>query len=1073
MKKFYRFAFVALAAVAALAVDAKGLRKFPKLEFKSQPGVMANAPSNIGPIGDKDKGFLFYAASLVDYSTHARGWYSFRSGEPWAMDKITTWHPGDEYNRYGLRCGTWGGDAYYGYFTEVFSTTELPTSFVKIDPATGQVTTIKAISEGEDLYDNWPMIYDMAWNPVNGDLYAYGQAYDDTGNGHTALYLVDRETGGLEKIYDFESISMGMAVDMDGVLWTEMGVYNPKNLAERTGTRLISWDPETLVKKDSVDFSEYGEKFTGYGYYGSMQFDHTTGKLYYIGVRDEYLRQTFFEVNTKTGELTSVGSVNGTYVGMYIPYLEADRRDAPAQVDGLTAVPNSKGELSDTLKWVNPSFQWNRDELKKLAEVLVFRKGTDAPVATLAASPDMIGKEMSWIDENAEAGVNTYYVVACSEKGVKGVKDSVRVYCGEDIPGSVPNISVAKAANGLAVSWDAPVEGINRGYVDPNAMTYDVLRVPDSVVVAHGIADRTFTDTNLGDAQMYSYSVKAKNSVGEGEYTRSSQSVFAGRPYTPPFSLGFDSYDISQAWTVIGSSGYPAIYWSTDQNNKGYMCVPSWMSLDDWLISPSMQLEGGKRYKVLTTIQTNTDMWPSSATHNFSLTYGRGLTAADQTNVMLEEKDFRVTELGAVATLESYIDASESGIYYYGFHATSTDAQNANDDLRFYGISVEEVHNKDLAVDGLDNIAEATFKAGNVCNVAVVNKGREAVSAYKVRIARVSDGGLVDLGEASKTDVLEPGQSVNVPVTFSPDLEEDMDIVGLVECEGDENEKNDTSEVHHITVLPEGTASFNVLVEGDGSNVDTRVPMSFVASQSTSQTIYLASELGNADDSKISRLAYEYDSNDGVAEPLGPVSVSVYMSNTDAEEFGSISELVPTSDQTLVYEGEVTVNPGKDQKMAMNFQTPFEYKKGKNLCITVVKDGVVGNDYPALFKIFNSSWNLPDAPKRTLRLDGYSNAVTEVPVLHLAVTPNGGGTGVEDIVAAPAVWYDAVAKQISFNGAKVKKAALYDVSGKTVAVFNLSNGASSFYVNVPAGLYIVSLTDCDGLSSNVKINVSK
>lgn len=56
---------------------------------------------------------------------------------------------------------------------------------------------------------------------------------------------------------------------------------------------------------------------------------------------------------------------------------------------------------------------------------------------------------------------------------------------------------------------------------------------------------------------------------------------------------------------------------------------------------------------------------------------------------------------------------------------------------------------------------------------------------------------------------------------------------------------------------------------------------------------------------------------------------------------------------TQVYEGSVTINPGTNF-MSFILSEEFEYKKDKNLCIAVVKNGLVGNDYPALFKMFNN-----------------------------------------------------------------------------------------------------------------------
>ena len=319
-------------------------------------------------------------------------------------------------------------------------------------------------------------------------------------------------------------------------------------------------------------------------------------------------------------------------------------------------------------------------------------------------------------------------------------------------------------------------------------------------------------------------------------------------------------------------------------------------------------------------------------------------------------------------------------------------------------------------------------------------------------------------------ETIEPGKSKVVPVKFRPDLEEDMNIVAIVKTDGDTNVANDTTKVHTISILPEGTMPFNVHVEGNYPGQDTRIPMSFMTNQSTCQIIYLASELGNPDDSKITRLSYEYNSDN--AETLGPVSVMIYMSNTDRASYATTDELIQTSNQELVCEAQASINPGNDQKMVFNFSTPFEYKKGKNLCVTTVKSGLVGKEFPALFKIYNDSWNAPaNTPKRTVRIDNGSNLMTNIPITNLAVVNKTSGLE-KEITVASAMWYDSENRTLNFNGSQIRKAQLYDVSGKLVASYNV-NGVASYRLNVKQGLYVVRALTVEGENVSVKLNIGK
>ena len=1083
MKKFYRLALFAVVAMSTLTASAQGVRKFPSsyAAFEGAEKAKAFKADKVGAINDKERGMHFYAASYNDPSKK-RGWYSLYSANPYKdYEKLAEWFPKDETNFRGIQCGTWAGDAYYGYVARIYTFITQPQNWVKLDPAVGELDSLASYKAGDPLFDQWYQddgqmgnkgceLYCMTWNPVNGDIYAFGKTTMENGNGATSLWLVDKATGNITHMYDLSFMSFAMAVDMDGNLWVEKPEWDSETM-KRTATYLVCLDPEDGNEIKQVKLKdEWGQVYEGYDFYGTMSFDYTTGDLYWIACPYDTYTQALYKVDTETGVMKYHG-LPMTYLGMYIPYLTADSRTAPAQVGELTATPDATGAFKATLEWTNPTLQWNKSELTKLSEILIYRKSKDEEklVATLPASADKIGQKMTWTDENAIEGINTYYVVACSEKDVKGVKDSVRVYCGEDIPGAVGNITLAKSGTGVKVSWEAPTEGLNNGYVDAANIKYDVKRIPDEVVVAKDITATEFLDENLGDMQMYYYEVMAKNAVGEGKYTRSMDGVFAGRPYEPPFALDFASYDVSQAWTSIPQFN---VYWKTDPYGKGYMSFP-YYSENNWLISPAIHLEAGKRYKITQLIQTNTDKWPSDATHDFTITLGKEATAEGQTIEVHKEEGFAVREYQATATIECYADITETGTYYYGFHETSTTSKMQNDGLRFYNMSIEEVHDNDLAATSMGQLEEATYNTDNVCNVTVENKGKNDISNYSVTVARVAeDGKAVVLGESGEgNEMVKAGKSKVVKVTFRPDLEEDMNVVAYVKAEGDTYAKNDTTEIHTITVLPEGTLPFNVHVEGNYVGQITRIPMSFMANQSTSQSIYLAEELGNPEDGKITRLSYEYDGN-GITETLGPVNVMVYMSNTDKEAYADASELVATDAQTLVYDGEVNIKPGKDQKMVMNFSTPFEYKKGSNLCVTIVKSGLVGNDFPALFKVFNDSWNAPsNTPKRTIRLDTGAAAVQmEMPVTNFALKDF--TTGLKEITATSAMWYDASNNTINFNGNQVKSAQLYDVSGKMVSSYNVS-GLASYRLNVKAGLYIVRAVTVDGENVSVKLNIAK
>lgn len=1045
-----KLSLLLLAAFTSLPFVSAQNGSFPEVRTKADYGQQPNKViQKVSPNADKERGTLMYATTLDDYFTE-RGWYEIRAFEPGSATKIKTWAPGTWSYVDGLRCGAWGGDAYYAYYVYQYDLgQDYPKSFVKVDVKTGELETIVDFKAGDDLMDNWRkyVLYCMTYNPVKDELYALGQ--DQVSS---TLYSIDRTTGQPTKLHSFDFISFGMAVDMEGNLWIQKTLAEGANV---TGAELLCMDTETFTVKKTLTPTRNGSNFST-GYYGTMSFDYTTGELYWIALDIKQTNQQLYKVNLEDGSMESYGSFWGSFVGLYIPYMVPEKPEAPARVIDLAAEPDMTGAMKSTLTWTNPSLQWNKAPLTDMTTVEIYKKGNETPVATVDAA-GKVGQQMEWADENAVEGINTYYVVPCNEYG-KGIKDSINVFVGEDLPGQVTNITIENLGESVVLSWDVPEIGLNEGYVNVEGMKYNVVRYPDGLELAKEISERTFTDTNFEGQKGYYYTIQAINSKGAGEIAET-EMVVAGKPYTTPASFSFAEEIDSKAWTNLG-----AWEWSPGvQTGDERMITMINERNDNWLISPDLALEGGKTYKVITTIKT--DVGPVGCLYDFKFAMGQGKTADAMTNVLYEEKDHIVNSYYYVETFENYIDIAETGNYNYGIEVSRI---TGGDTFSFLGMSIEEVHDADLEAVELTGFIDAIYNYDNTCKLVVRNKGKNTASEYKVKVARVAeDGSLVVLGETSEVPSIEPFATAEVEITYSPDSESDMEIVGVVEIEGDGNEENNVTEKYPLTVLPEGIVEFNRLITDEANlSEDTRMPLSFITDQSMSQSIYYASEINAGSDSWIQRIAFEYRGND-ITSVLGPVSVKIYMCNTDKEIYSTETEAIPVDDMQLVYEGEVTINPGTNT-MAFILSEAFEYSKDKNLCVCIVKTGLVGNDYPALFKTFTTS----ESACRTLYQDKNNMNYWKVPVLQLAVKEK---IGVEKTIeiGASAIWYDAASSSLNFSDDSVETVYVYDFSGKMVGAYNVAEGVSSLPVDLASGLYVVRTVNAEDAVKTAKISVLK
>lgn len=527
-----------------------------------------------------------YATTLDDYYNQERGWYKFWSKEPQNAIKLKTWNPGSQSFVDGLRCGCWGGDAYYAFYIFQYSLGyDYPYAFVKVEPETGELDIVKNFEQGDDFYDNWHSytLYCMTYNPVKDEVYALGQTTKENQAQVSTLYKIDRATGTPTKLHDFDFISLAMSVDMEGTLWVQNSIYENES---NVGAKLIAYDTDNFDVKKEVKLSYNGSPFVT-AYYGTMSFDYTTGDLYWIALRADDNKQQLYTVNLETGNMEALGAFWGDFVGLYIPYTLPENENAPAKVQDLKATPDMTGSMKSTLTWTNPSLQWNKKDLTDLKEVQIYKNDSETPAATLPAEGKE-GQEMSWTDETPNAGINTYYVVPCNESG-KGIKDSISVFVGEDVPGAVGNIVVQNNGESVTVTWDAPEFGMNGGYVNPEGLKYTIVRYPDEVEIAKDQTETTFTDTNLGNQQCYYYTIQTSNVTGVGETTETEKFV-AGAAYTTPVKFNFTDQMTSEAWTNLGDWEWNGGSMAGDEG----MMTTTHQRENSWLISPDVKLEAVK-----------------------------------------------------------------------------------------------------------------------------------------------------------------------------------------------------------------------------------------------------------------------------------------------------------------------------------------------------------------------------------------------------------------------------------------------------------------------------------------------
>lgn len=1065
----------------------------PVLDREARTSQVAKAPGwKLNE--DKADGIKMWAFTAND-NTNDPAFVYFRSNKPYNLTKtgvIVSRDDDDFWYIHQFTAGTMYKGQFLGYHYKAYSMVNIPLAFIKVNLENGTWDTLYDMS-GEDWNTNpWDFVEDMAVEPKTDQLkgLARSKEYNDDRSVTSELGDVDPETGELDNIVQLEHYYFSIEYDNNGVLWAMRWTYDKNQ--QVTGSCLVTLDPANNYKETKVcDLKKDGTPFYSMGY-GLIQFDRATNDMYLLAAKwnkgaDGNLtldHQYLCTVDTKTGNLTSNGTFGFSDLGadFYIPAVTADAEGAAFRVSDLTSTFDENGTV--TLQWKNPTTTWNKQDLTELAEVLVYRDGTDDAhlVATLPAD-NKVGETMTWTDNSATPGTHTYSIVPCRVKGEKGIADTWDAFTGRDVPSAPTDVQLKKnSETSVTLSWKAPDHGAHDGWFDKAGLKYTVTRNPGKVVVAKDITATTFTDDNLSELQSYSYVITPSTADGNGPEA-ASESVLAGAAETTPYATGFATAEEANVWTVVDGNqdGTKFAYrpsYGEDIPSGFTISTSSYGDNNDYVISPKLTLKGGHKYRVNFKLYFNykTEDYDPERHHTFQFTAGQGATAEAQNIVLHKEDYFQNFNYHETVPFEMFFTPEKDGEYNVAFDYTSSQVQ---DDITLTYASVEEVFDTDLTALSFSGNTSVVKGTATDYNVEVKNVGGKAVDNYAVQIVRLDGNDEVVLGETAVDKALAPEATATVKVSATPDMEGAFKIAARVVAQGDHNTLNDLTAPTEVKAEKEGTVDFNYVLTDENQSTETRIPMSFYRNYyySQSQSIYRADEFGiSGSNVQIHRLAYEYDTNTPVTEPF---DVTIYLGQTTDDSFteGAL-DWAPLSDLTQVYAGQQTILPGNDNLMVFNFDTPFNYDPTKNLIVTVCKSNSDSeSDFPARFHVYNNFWG-DGYVLRTLRYESNGGVeaapgdgidIATIPVAHFAIT---GATGIHEVVlGSDAISFDGSA--IRLKGIDAAGVKVFDLSGRTLFSQDVANGVTAVKANLHTGVYLIKVVSRDGKVYTRKINLKR
>ncbi len=384
-----------------------------------------------------------------------------------------------------------------------------------------------------------------------------------------------------------------------------------------------------------------------------------------------------YTVDLSSGSATLCGN----YVGIIYaitPPVEADiNEDAPAIISDFEIEMNGiyTGEISFSL----PVATYSGDNLSGELTYGVQCNGAD-----MINGHGNAGENIRISIELKTDGTNVISVYARNDKG-RGPAENVTVWAGYDYPLPVKNISIYQNADdkSVSISWNAPLAGANDGYIGD--LTYDIYRYinGERELIAEGVTSNRFHDQLPSESlAVVSYGVIADNN-GKKSVEAVSNVLNVGEAIIPDYLEDFRTAENFRLWSIYDSNGDDKT-WAYDPAHHYAYYQSAAKDADDWLISPPIQMDSRRTYKI-TVRANNTSNMPEM----LEVKMGKTPTVKGMNTTVLET--IKLMQLNQNENkFESHANTSvtveKSGEYFLGLHAVSDAYMNK---LRVDSIFIE------------------------------------------------------------------------------------------------------------------------------------------------------------------------------------------------------------------------------------------------------------------------------------------------------------------------------------------------------------------------------------------------
>ena len=193
---------------------------------------------------------------------------------------------------------------------------------------------------------------------------------------------------------------------------------------------------------------------------------------------------------------------------IYIDDIAVEEINMPAGVTELNATPDENGALAVTVSWMNTTVSDTGLPINRLTKAELY-KGTQL----LQTFNDPIpGVKETYIDDSIEEpGKYQYKVITYIDQYISPETFIETEWVGPDTPNPVTELTctISDDPSTVILSFKAPTNGINNGWINPDDLHYKIVRSPDEVILTDNLKETTLIDNEQKPFGTYRYTITA------------------------------------------------------------------------------------------------------------------------------------------------------------------------------------------------------------------------------------------------------------------------------------------------------------------------------------------------------------------------------------------------------------------------------------------------------------------------------------------------------------------------------------------------------------------------------------